>query len=47
MLLQTLGTSMMGNILTGKCVIRAGKDVVKTGRRNNNIGKNFWFLSIV
>ena len=41
MLLGTLGASILGNMLTGKSVIRAGKGVVKVvvraGREYNNI----------
>ena len=39
MLLGTLGVSLLGNILTGKGVYRAGKGkgkgIVKAGYRNN------------
>ena len=45
MLLGTLGASLLGNLLTGKGVIRAGsgnnkgKGVVRAGYHNNNKGK--------
>ena len=45
MLLCTLSASLLGNLLTGKCVVRAGygnnkgKDVVRAGCGNNNKGK--------
>ena len=44
MLLRTLGASMLGNMLTGKGVGRAGKGVVRTGTRYNvmdHIDNNF------
>ena len=41
MFLATLGASMLGNMLTGKCVMRAGKGVVRAGRKYNNMGKSF------
>ena len=44
MLLTTLGASMLGNMLTGKGVRRAGKGVVRTGTRYNvmdHIDKHF------
>ena len=44
MILGTLGTSMLGNMLTGKAILkarkgveRAGKGVVKAGRGYNNM----------
>ena len=36
-LLETLGASMLGNMLTGKSVVRAGKGVVRTGIEFNNM----------
>ena len=27
-----LGASMLGNMLTGRCVVRAGKDVIRAGK---------------
>ena len=43
MLLGTLGASLLGNILTGKGIYRAGKLIVRTGygnkkskKKNNN-----------
>ena len=45
MLLGTLGASLLGNLLTGKGVVRAGtgnnkgKGVVRAGYGNNNKGK--------
>ena len=32
MLLDTLGASLLGNLLTGKGAIRAGKDTIRTGQ---------------
>ena len=32
MFLDTLGSSLSGNVLTGKCKIRAGEGTVKTGQ---------------
>ena len=56
MLLGTLGTSMLGSMLTGKGVMRAGKGVVRAGKLfvrawkgYDNIGhldKNVLFCSI-
>ena len=37
MLLGTLGTSMLGNMLTRKDAQRAGKAVVRVGRGHNNM----------
>ena len=31
-LLGILGASMLGNMLTGRCVVRAGKDVISAGK---------------
>ena len=45
MLLGTLGASLLGNLLTGKGVVRTGygnnkgKGVVRAGYGNNNKGK--------
>ena len=45
MLLGSLGASLLGNLLTGKGVVRAGtgnnkgKGVVRAGYGNNNKGK--------
>ena len=36
-LLATLGASILGNMLTGKCVIRVRKDVVRGRRGCNNM----------
>ena len=41
MLLETLGASMLGNMLTGKRVVRAGKGPMRAGRGYNNMDKNF------
>ena len=41
LLLATLGASVLGNMLTGKGVMRAGKGVVRAGRGYNNMDKNF------
>ena len=38
-LLETLGASMLGNMLTGKSVVRAGKGVVRTGIEFNNMDR--------
>ena len=32
-LLETLGASLLGNLLTGKCRIRAVEGTVRTGKR--------------
>ena len=37
MLLGTLGASVLGNMLTEKGTMRAGKSVVRAGRRYNNM----------
>ena len=37
MLLRTLGGSMLGNMLTGKGVVTAGKVAVRAGRGYNNM----------
>ena len=50
MLLETIGASMLGNMVTGKGVVAAGKGVVKAGRGYNNMDhkdKNFHFHSIL
>ena len=39
MLLGTLGASLLGNILTGRRINRAGEGIVRTGYGNNNKGK--------
>ena len=39
MLLGTLGTSLLGNILTGKGIYRAGKLIVRTGYGNKKSKK--------
>ena len=36
MLFETLGASMLGNILTGKHVMRTGKGFVRAGRGHNS-----------
>ena len=36
-MLETLGPSMLENILTGKLVMRAGKEIMAAGRKCNNI----------
>ena len=37
MLLETLGASMLGNMLSGKGVMRPGKGVVRAGKGYNNM----------
>ena len=37
MLLETLGASMLGNMLSGKGVMRPGKGVVRAGKGHNNM----------
>ena len=37
MLLETLGASMLGNMLSGKEVMRPGKGVVRAGKGYNNM----------
>ena len=48
MLLGTLGASLLGNILTGRRINRAGEGIVRTGYGNNNKGKkkqqNWFFM---
>ena len=39
-MLETLGVSMLGNILTTKGVLRAWKGAVKSGTGYNNMDKN-------
>lgn len=49
MLLETLGALMLENILTEDRVMTAGKDVVRVGKKYNNmdhIYKRFYFRSI-
>ena len=42
MLLETLGASMLGNMLTRRGVMRAGKRFARPGtRHSNNMGKLF------
>ena len=36
-LLETLGASMLGNMLSGKGVMRPGKGVVRAGKGYNNM----------
>ena len=33
MLLETLGASLLGNLLTGKCTIRAVEETIRTDER--------------
>ena len=35
--LETLGPSMLENILTGKLVVRAGKEIMAAGEKCNNM----------
>ena len=46
MLLETLDAFMLRNILTGKCVPRAGKCTEWAERGYNNMDKKFQFRSI-
>ena len=39
MLLGTLGSSFLGNILAGKGVNRAGEGIVRAGYRNKKVRK--------
>ena len=41
MLLETLGASMLGDMLSGRGVLRAGKGVVRARRGYNNMDKIF------
>ena len=41
MLLETLGASMLGDMLSGRGVLRAGKGVVRARRGYNNMDKFF------
>ena len=45
MLLSTLGASLLGNILTGWGINRAGKGVLRAGYGNNKM--DFWFRLIL
>ena len=50
MALGTLVASMLGNLLTGKGVLRAGKGFVRVGRGYANMDdtdKNIYFRSII
>ena len=47
MFLRALGSSKLGNILTGKGVLKARKGVVRAGRVYNDIDKNVYFWSIL
>ena len=40
MLLGTLGASLLGNILTGKGINRAGEEIVRAGYGNKKTSKN-------
>ena len=37
MLLGTLDASLLGNLLTGKGIHRAGEGIVRAGEENNNM----------
>ena len=41
MLLGTLTASLLGNIWTGKGVVRDGGGVIPAGKRTNRAGRNF------
>ena len=41
MFLETLGASMLGDMLSGRGVLRAGKGVVRARRGYNNMDKIF------
>ena len=42
-LLRTLGVNLLGNLLTGKCTVRAGKEAttMSQGRGTIRAGQNF------
>ena len=42
MLLGTLGASLLGNMLTGKGIMRAKKGIIRAGARSNtdHLGQN-------
>ena len=44
MLLGTLGASLLGNLLTGKGIVRAGtgKEIVRDGTGNHSLNKKEW-----
>ena len=41
MLLDALGASLLGNLLTGKSTIRPGEDTIRAGERTIRAGQNF------
>ena len=41
MLLGTLGDSLLGNLLTGKGVMKAGKEAIRTGQGMIRAGQDF------
>ena len=41
MLLDTLGASLFGNLLTGKKVIRAGESTIRVGEGTIKAGQDF------
>ena len=41
MLLDALGASLLGNLLTGKSTIRPGEDTITAGERTIRAGQNF------
>ena len=41
MLLGTLGASLLGNLLTAKEMIRAGKGTIRAGQDTIRVGQNF------
>ena len=49
MLLGTLGASLLGNMLSGKGVIRAGEGNTKVdyGSKRSSFKKSFWFHHIL
>ena len=46
MLLGTLGASLLGNLLTGKGIVRAstGKKTVRAGTGNHSLNKKEWIF---
>ena len=47
LLLGTLGASLLGNLLTGKWVIRAGERVIRRGEGKIRAGQDLWWGPIL